>query len=54
MTWQAYDLLEVCTRHEMDPRDYDEIGEVFEDITRARAKEELKFKKLSEGSRGNR
>ena len=52
MTWQAYDLLVVCTRYDMDPRDYDEVEELIDDIARSRAKEAIKIKKLSEGSRG--
>ena len=53
VTWQAYDLLVVCTRYDMDPRDYDEVEELIDDIARSRAKETIKIKKLSEGSRGN-
>lgn len=48
VSWQAYDLLAVCTRHELDPREYDKVEDLIEDISRAKAKEELRYKKLTD------
>jgi hypothetical protein len=48
VSWQAYDLLAVCTRHELDPREYDKVEDLIEDIGRAKAKEDLRYKKLTD------
>jgi len=54
VTWQAYDLLAVCARHELDPREYDKVEELIEDIDRSKVKEELRLKKLTgSGAHGN-
>ena len=52
MTWQAYDLYTVCLRYEADPREYGEVGELVEDLTRLRAKETLKMKRITESTHG--
>jgi hypothetical protein len=51
--WQAYDLLAVCVRIDIDPRDYDNIKELMEAVSRTQAKEQIRLKKLSEGSYGS-
>lgn len=48
--WQAYDSLTVCQRYSIDPTDYDDMNEVVGAIERSRAKEQLKWKRISEGS----
>lgn len=53
VTWQAYDLLAVCTRHDLDPRDYDKVEDLVADIGHHQAKESLRLKKLSEGTYGS-
>ena len=53
VTWQAYDFLRVCSRFEIDSREYDKLEDVIKDVNACQAKETLKMKKLAEGSYGS-
>lgn len=52
MTWQAYDLYAVCLRYEADPREYNGVAELVDDLNRFRAKERIKIKRITEGAHG--
>ena len=49
VTWQAYDVLDVCRSHSIDPREYDSFKELANDVESRVAKQKLKWKKIAEG-----
>ena len=49
VTWQAYDFMTICNRHDIDPREFKDLKGVVDEVLRHRAKDELRLKKITEG-----
>jgi len=49
VTWQAYDFMTICGRHNVDPRDFEDLKGVVDEILHRRTKDELRIKKITEG-----
>ena len=51
VAWQAYDLLEICNRYSINPLEQESIDGVVENVRYEQNREQLRWKKLTEGGR---